>query len=160
MTLFPLSFIELVAVIFAQETFVMHPLAVEMFVGKKVPKLKVPADNVVHETVIILAFAPEILTNEQVTIDTLLQLKLRKLAVSPHTLFNDTLLNLHICTLAFVEKIVVHEHVVIQELTNDAALPFIIEQNDVLRFQKDNDTELKQLDNKFVITLDKLPIEA
>ena len=73
---------------------------------------------------------------------------------------NDTFVNLHVCTHALLKKMFVNEDVVIQEFINDAVLPFIIEQNDVLRFQKHNETELKQLDNEFVITLDRLPIEA
>ena len=145
---------------FVIEHVVTQPFNTEILGGTYVPTFKTPADNVVHETVTLLAFTPEMLTIELFKTDALLQLKLRKLAVNPHTEFNDTLLNLHVCILALLEKIVVQEHVVIQLLTKLAALPFIIKQNDVLRFQKHNDTEAKQLDNELVIMLDRLLIEA
>ena len=106
---------------------------------------------------IILLFS---VIHEALTNDALLQLRLKKLAVSPHTEFNETLLSLQYCILAFVEKTFVNEHVVIQEFVNDAALPFIIEQNDVFKPQKHEDTELKHEDSPFVRVLEKFPMLA
>ena len=63
---FPLSLIELVALMFTQELFVMQALATETVVGTYVPILKVPADRVVHKTFTIDAFTDEILTNKHV----------------------------------------------------------------------------------------------
>ena len=82
-----------------------------MLVGRNDPTLKVPAFNVVQEIETILAFAPEMFTNKHITIDALLQLKFRKLAVSPHTEINETLLNLHVCIEALLEKIFENEEV-------------------------------------------------
>ena len=98
--------------------------------------------------------------HKKFTNDALLQLRFKKLAVNPHTEFNETLLNLQYCILAFVEKTFVNEHVVIQEFVNDAVLPLIIEQNDVFKFQKHEDTELRHDDNAFVIVLERLQIDA
>ena len=103
--------------------------------------LKFVADNVVHETVTILAFTDEMFTKEHVTIDALLQLKFMKLAVSPDTEDNETLLNLHVCILALLEKIFVSEHVVIHPLAvemfvgrNDPADKFVQETVTILAF--------------------------
>ena len=153
---FPLSLIELVALMFTQELFVMQALTTETDAGTYVPILmKLPADSVVHETFTIDAFTDEILTN-----DAFLQLKFRKLAVNPHTEFNETLLSLQYCILAFVEKTFVNKHVVIQQFVKLAVLPLIKEQNDVFKFQKYEDTELKHDDNVFVIVLERLPMDA
>ena len=106
---------------------------------------------------IILLFS---VIHEAFTNDALLQLRFKKLAVNPHTEFNETLLNLQYCTLALVAKTLVSEHIVIQEFTKLAVLPFIIEQNDVFKTQKHEDTELRHDDNAFVIVLERLPIDA
>ena len=92
----PFSLIEVVALMFTQLTFVMHAFAVEILVGLYVPMLRLVAVIVVHETVTIDAFTPLMFTNEHVTIDALLQLKLKKLADKPDTEINDTDVNLHV----------------------------------------------------------------
>ena len=88
-------------------------------------------------------------TNKKVIIDASFQLKFKNL----HSLKK-------LSALAFLEKIVVNEHVVIQEFVKLAVLSLIIEQNNVCKFQKNKDTEFKQLDNAFVIVLERLPIDA
>ena len=100
----PFSFIEFVALMFAHDTLVMHPLAHDILVGMYAPTFKLVAAKLVHDTVTIDAFTELTFTNEHVENDPLLHDKLKKLAVRPDIDIHETFVNLHVCTLALVEK--------------------------------------------------------
>ena len=132
----PFSFIEFVALMFTHDTLVMHPLAHDILVGMYVPiAFTLVAAKLVQDTVTIDAFTELIFTNEHVTIDPLLHDKLKKLALRPDIDIHETLVNLHVCTLALVEKTLLKEHVVMQQLVNDAAEPFITAANETFVLQ-------------------------
>ena len=120
---------------FTHDTFVIHTLTVEMFVGTYAPIFKLLAAQLVHDTVTIDAFTEVIFVNEHVTIDALLHDKLKKLVERPEIDIHETFVNLHVCTLAFVANILLNEHVVMQQSVRDAHDPFITAANGLLMFQ-------------------------
>ena len=131
----PFSFIEFVALMFTHDTFVMHAFALDMFVGMYAPTDKVVAAKLVQDTVTIDAFTELIFTNEHVIIEPLLHDKLKKLALRPDIDIHETFVNLHVCTLALVEKTLLNEHVVMQQFVRDPHDPFITAANDMFVFQ-------------------------